>query len=140
MREANTCGGLIKQIHDELEKNANNALRRDDLTLSQISVLLTLAEAEGGQLEQKQLEQVLHIAQSTVTGIVQRLARKGFLESFPDARDKRIKRIRITPLGRKCCQNAQANMKRTEAALTSPLTEAEHETLIRLLQKIRDSF
>ena len=49
---------LIKQIHTELEKNANNALRQDDLTMSQINVLLELDKAADKQLELKRLEQM----------------------------------------------------------------------------------
>ena len=52
------CAVLIKQIHTELEKNANNALRQDDLTMSQINVLLELDKAADKQLELKRLEQM----------------------------------------------------------------------------------
>ena len=37
-----TCGALLKQINDVLEKNANNALRKQDLTISQSGVLVLL--------------------------------------------------------------------------------------------------
>lgn len=140
MSAVKTCASLIKQIHSELEKNANNALRQDDLTLSQISVLMSLSKAEENQLEQKQLEQSLHIAQSTATGIVKRLEQKGFVESFTSSTDKRIKVIRITSLGLAYCKKATINMEKTESELTSALTETEHDILLSLLQKVRDSF
>lgn len=140
MSAVQTCASLIKQIHSELEKNANNALRQDDLTLSQISVLMSLSKAEENQLEQKQLEQSLHIAQSTATGIVKRLEQKGFVESFTSSTDKRIKVIRITSLGLAYCKKATINMEKTESELTSALTETEHDILLSLLQKVRDSF
>lgn len=140
MPNETTCAALIKQIHSELEKNANNALRQDDLTIAQIAVLMLLSKAEGNQIEQKQLEQSMHIAQSTATGIVKRLEQKGFIESFTSAYDKRIKMIRITPQGMECCQKAEKNMKKAEAVLTSVLTDTEHDILISLLQKMRNSF
>ena len=140
MPNTNTCAELIKQIHSELEKNANNALRQDDLTIAQISVLMSLSRAEGNQMEQKQLEQSMHIAQSTAAGIVKRLEQKGFIESFTSAYDKRIKMIRITLRGIECCQKAETNMRKTESVLTSVLTETERAILISLLQKIRNSF
>lgn len=140
MTDVNNCASLIKQIHSELEKNSNNALRKDDLTLAQISVLLTLSEREENQMEQKQLEKSMHIAQSTVTGIVKRLEQKGFIESFTSSEDKRIKMIRITSLGLEYCKKAEINMKKAEKDLTSTLTENEYDTLLYLLQKIRNSF
>lgn len=140
MSAVKTCASLIKQIHSELEKNANNALRQDDLTLSQISVLMTLSKAEKNQLEQKQLEQSMHIAQSTATGIVKRLEQKGFIVSFTSTTDKRIKIIRITSLGLAYCKKATINMEKTESKLTAALTETEYDILLSLLQKVRDSF
>lgn len=131
---------LIKQIHSELEKNANNALRKDDLTIAQTGVLLTLSEAEGQQMEQKQLEESLHVAQSTVTGIVKRLEFKGFVETFSDSEDKRVKLVHITPSGLEISEKTKGNMEKTEAELTSSLTETERNILISLLQKVRNSF
>ncbi|MGN1399545.1 MAG: MarR family winged helix-turn-helix transcriptional regulator [Erysipelotrichaceae bacterium] len=140
MSNTNTCAMLFKQIHSELEKNANNTLRKDGLTMSQIRVLMSLSKAEGNQIEQKKLEQSMHIAQSTATGIVKRLQQKGFIEGFTSENDKRIKMIRITPKGMGCFQKAEQNMKKVEAVLTSVLTDTENDILISLLQKIRNSF
>ena len=97
MTEAGACEVLIRQIHTELEENANNSLRQDDLTMSQINVLIELAQAEGNQMELKRLEQLLHVAQSTAAGIVRRLEQKGFVEGYGSPEDKRIKMTRITP-------------------------------------------
>ncbi|MDO5424644.1 MAG: MarR family transcriptional regulator [Eubacteriales bacterium] len=134
------CAVLIKQIHSELEKNANNALRQDDLTMSQVTVLMELDRAEGNQMELKQLERTLHVAQSTAAGIVRRLEQKGFVEGFGSPEDKRIKMIRITPTGQACCRKSEANMRKTEENLTAALTETEWSILVSLLQKVRSSF
>ena len=140
MTEAGACAVLIRQIHTELEKNANNSLRQDDLTMSQINVLIELAQAEGNQMELKRLEQLLHVAQSTAAGIVRRLEQKGFVEGYGSPEDKRIKMIRITPEGLACCEKAWASAQDAETQLTSSLTDTERTILISLLQKVRDSF
>lgn len=44
MISQNTCGAVMKQIRDELEKNANNALRPQGLTMAQVSTLLAVKE------------------------------------------------------------------------------------------------
>ena len=140
MTEAGACAVLIRQIHTELEKNANNSLRQDDLTMSQINVLIELAQAEGNQMELKRLEQLLHVAQSTAAGIVRRLEQKGFVEGYGSPEDKRIKMIRITPEGLACCKKAWAGAQEVETQLTSALTDTERTILVSLLQKVRDSF
>ena len=105
-----SCGRLLKQIHDGLEKQANNDLRTHDLTMAQVSVLMLLNDADKETLTLKEIEKALHVAQSTSAGIVSRLEQKGFVESFGDAEDKRIKLVRITQTGRQCCGEARANM------------------------------
>lgn len=140
MMKEERCAVLIKQIHTELEKNANNTLRQDDLTMSQIRVLVELDKAPDKQLELKRLEQVLHVAQSTAAGIVCRLEQKGFIEGFINAEDKRVKMVRITPEGLACCRKAEANAQKVEENLTVTLTDTERSILVSLLQKVRDSF
>ena len=49
-------GLLFKQIHDKLEKQANNTLRQQGLTMMQVSVLLTIQGAEGKRCSMKELE------------------------------------------------------------------------------------
>lgn len=45
MPDYSDIGFCIKQIHDRLEKQANNAMRSSDLTMMQVSVLLALQES-----------------------------------------------------------------------------------------------
>ena len=98
---------LIKQLHDRLEKYANNDLRSRDLTMMQVSVLQVLKLAEGQKMTMKELEHYFQIAQSTVVGIVSRLEKKELVEAFGDSSDKRIKVVHITPSGEACCKRGQ---------------------------------
>ena len=43
MTDQNSCGMLLKQINDELEKRANNKLRAQDLTMAQPGALRLLS-------------------------------------------------------------------------------------------------
>ncbi|MGN0479030.1 MAG: MarR family winged helix-turn-helix transcriptional regulator [Hominenteromicrobium sp.] len=140
MVNQNACGAMIKQIHDELEKNANNAMRAQGITLAQCSALLELNNVPEKQMPLKELEKRLHVAQSTAAGIVIRLEQKGLAEGFGDPEDKRIKMVRITPSGMECCRHAELNIQQTEAALLSGLTETERSSLLNLLKKVRDAF
>lgn len=139
MLETDACGIYIKQIHDELERQSNQALRSSDLTLAQVSALLALRETPEGQLPLKELERALRVAQSTAVGIVKRLEQKGFVVSFGDPRDKRIKIVRLTETGAQCCGAADRSMAEAEQALLSGLTETEQSIFISLLKKVRDS-
>lgn len=139
MPKCSVCSTLIKQIHDEMEKRANNSLRAQDLTMAQVGVLLELYQASEKQLALKELERRMHVAQSTAAGIVVRLEQKGFVESLGSQEDRRIKQVRITPSGEGCCLVAQEQMKRAEAELLEGLTETERSIFLSLLQKVCDT-
>lgn len=133
-----TCGMMIKQLHDSLERDTNNNLRSQELTMAQGGALIVLHNTEEKQMALKELERRMHVAQSTAAGIVVRLEQKGFVESFGDPADRRIKMVRMTPRGEECCQEADKNMEQTEQKLLHPLTEEERETLLNLLEKVCD--
>ena len=133
------CGLLIKQINDELLKNANNALRSQNITLAQLEVLNQLSQAPEGQHSLKELEQILHVAQSTAAGIVARLEQKGLVEGLGDAEDRRVKRVQITPAGVECVRTALHHRAEAEERLLSGLTETERDIFYTLLKKVRES-
>lgn len=139
MEEEKDCGFLIKQINDRLERNANNVLRAQDMTMSQLGVLLELFRAPEGRLSLKELERVLHVAQSTMAGIVSRLERKGLVEPLEDPEDRRIKLVRITGAGTERVRAAKLHRMETEERILSGLTAAERSILYTLLRKVHDS-
>ena len=73
MESACDSGILIKQIHDGLPKSTNNALGSQNITLAQLKVLDQPDQASEGRYSPKELEQILHVAQSTAAGIISRL-------------------------------------------------------------------
>lgn len=139
MEKRQDCGLLIKQINDKLQKDANNALRSQGITITQLEALVELDRAPGGQRALKELEQILRVAQSTAAGIIARLEQKGFAEGFGDAGDRRIKRVRITPAGAACVCAALHHRVEVEEMLLSGLTETERDSFYTLLKKVRDS-
>ncbi len=139
MQSHRSVGKLMKQIHDRMERQANNALRGQDLTMAQLSALVELNDTPERQLPLKELERILRVAQSTAAGIVARLEQKRFVEGFGDASDRRIKVVRITPLGEQYCKSAEQHMKEAEAALLAGLTETERGIFFSLLKKVSDT-
>lgn len=136
MENDSSCSVLLKQIHDVQEKNINNTLRNLDLTFSQINVLRALVHSADKQMSLKELEKILHVAQSTTARIVAKMESKGLIDSFGDASDKRIKYIRLTQYGEQFSSNAKQKLEEEETRLLSSLTETEKMLFISLLQKI----
>lgn len=132
-------GLLIKQIHDCLEKQANNALRSKGLTLMQMSVMTDLQEAPEKKLSMKELERHFQVAQSTVAGIVARLEQKGFVEAVGDPADRRIKLVHITPEGEACWEEGEFYRKEAEEMLLQGFSREEQTLFHTLLIKAADN-
>ena len=136
MEDNLSCSILLKQLHDVQEKNINNTLRNLDLTFSQINVLRALVHSADKQMSLKELEKILHVAQSTTARIVTKMESKGLIDSFSDVSDKRIKYIRLTQYGEQYSSNAKQKLEEEETRLLSSLTETEKIVFVSLLQKI----
>ena len=139
MKTKDAAGELIKQISEALERDCNNNMRKIGMTLSQSSVLLLLENDAEGTTTLKEIEKMLHCAQSTAHGLVTRLEEKGLVASSGDPEDKRIRVVHITEKGRNYCRDAKAQMQEMETRLLSPLDEAERKQFLNYLSRIRDA-
>ncbi|WP_370749927.1 MarR family winged helix-turn-helix transcriptional regulator [Eubacterium sp.] len=130
------CFYMIKQLHDNIEKNANNALKKYDLTMMQLGALMRLNKDGGGECTLKEFEKLLHLAQSTTAGIVKRLEQKKFVECFGDPFDKRIKKVRITGEGIKLCSIAAVDMEYAAKKYTKGISKEELNTFVNVIIKL----
>ena len=135
-----SCGTLLKQIHDIMEKNANNVLREQDLTISQSGVLVLLDEKEGKTALFKELEKDFGVSQPTMVGILNRLVQKDLVEVLTDSEDKRIRKAHLTQKGADKCKEGYKHMNSAEEQLLKSLTDDEKKEFNRLLLKVRKSF
>lgn len=136
MEENLTTGQLLKQIDNAIENRANNSLRKRNLTMSQSWVLTILNERKDRTCSLKELEEILGIAQSTCFGIIKRLVAKDFVTCFSPETNRRIKLVKITPAGRKCCSAVAEEAVETEKYIFSCLSEDEAALFHSSLQKI----
>ena len=135
-----SCGTLLKQIHDIMEKNANNVLREQDLTISQSGVLVLLDEKEGKTASFKELEKDFGVSQPTMVGILNRLVQKDLVEVLTDSEDKRVRKAHLTQKGADKCKEGYKHMNSAEEQLLKSLTNNEKKEFNRLLLKVRKSF
>lgn len=134
-----TCGALLKQISDVLEKNANNALREQELTISQSGVLVLLDKKDNKTATFKELEGNFGVSQPTMVGLLNRLKQKDLVEILTDAQDKRIKKARLTSKGEEKCKEGYKYMNSAEEMLLKSLTDEEKTEFKRLLFIIKSS-
>lgn len=92
-------GYLLKSINDKLEVKGNADMAKFGLTFPQSRVLAVLHDS-GGKMTQKELECSLEVSHPTVTGLVSRMQKQGFLDTRQSETDRRYKIITLTDKAR----------------------------------------
>ena len=132
------CGEYIHWISDVLEKRAELLLAKGGLTLSQMMVIESFRHSKDGYQTVQDIQNALHVAQPTASGLVKRMERKGLLKRI-DSMDKREKVITLTEEGHAAITNARKGMISTESILLASLSEEESKQFHSLLDKVWNS-
>ena len=135
MEKEMPIGLRFSLLHRSFKKQLDERLKEKELTGVQFGVLGQLDRLErSGQEEvyQKDLELATHVTHPTMTEIIKRLEKQGFVRCRPGARDRRYKCI---------CSTEKAKLLRQEMAvvdrqgfdmLCSGLSAAQKTSLIAM--------
>jgi DNA-binding MarR family transcriptional regulator len=93
LREADAITDHVRAIRLILKRPIVEAIAAGGLTAPQVGVLRALVLAGGEGLSLKDLSSQLGLAHSTVSGIVDRLERRGLARRVADEADRRVTRI-----------------------------------------------
>ncbi len=132
------CGLLIKQISDHISKTANNELRTDNLTLSQLRCLEYIYESPKDKIPLKEIEAHFHISQPTLAGIVARLTQKGLLITEISEANARAKNASLTSKGNELFHTFDERREIMENRLLASLSEEEKIDFYNLLKKVNN--
>lgn len=108
---------------------------RYDLTPQQFGLLSFLWIEDG--LSQIELSVRSQIDRTTLGGIIDRLEKEGLVERRNHPEDRRAYQVFLSATGRSLETELTSVANCVLRKVTSPLTGQEHETLVRLLTKIR---
>ena len=110
-----------------------NAVCCYGISVSQCYLLEELARR--GPSTNSELAAVLCVAVSTVTRIVDQLVAKDYVERMEDLRDRRVRRVALTPAGRRLYEVLWGAVMESEKAILRNFPEEEQDLLIRFLEK-----
>lgn len=110
------------------------AVEAMSLTPPQIHAILWLGRE--GQLTMGQIAQRVGVTDKTVTGLVDRLERDGFVERDRDGDDRRVVLARVTPKGRAIYGKLQRTIREKLGIFLSLLDEEDRQALFRILEKL----
>ncbi len=101
MALANRLFFRLYQCANMLHKTGSRALEADGLTTQQWAVLGALSRPEaGGGMTVNELARYLMVSRQNLSGVLRRMEANGHVAGATDERDKRVRRITMTPWGR----------------------------------------
>ena len=127
-------GHLARILHWCTDQAMTNALTQMDLTAAQGHIMGYLVHRREAPCA-RDIEEAFHLSHPTVSGLLSRLEKKGFIEFRPDEKDRRCKRIYILPKGHECTEMMHQTILHNEQRMVEGFSEAEKAQFSELLQR-----
>ncbi|WP_342237303.1 MarR family winged helix-turn-helix transcriptional regulator [Inquilinus sp. OTU3971] len=127
-------GFILRQVSQRHAAIFASGIGEQDLTATQWAVLAKLLER--GPCSQNRLGRRTAMDAATIKGVVDRLGKRGLIETRPDPEDGRRLEVALSPSGRALAERIVPNAHRITEETLAPLDEAEQATLVELLRKL----
>ena len=131
-------GYLLKIITDKLKVKSDITLKKYDLTFVQSKVIAFLVE-KNNKASQKEIENFLEVAHSTVVGIISRMVQKDFLVVCVDKTDKRNNIICLTDKAVLLWQELKKEIQESENRMLKDFSKQQKFDLINNLIQIYEN-
>jgi MarR family 2-MHQ and catechol resistance regulon transcriptional repressor len=127
----------VSTVYRTAIKRLNRRLSEDKISFSQFSILRAIGKF--GPMPMSRLSEHMLVAPANITGLVDRLERKGYVERKRDSGDRRLFRIELTEKGRRTYETIAHQFWIYVRHVFSPLSDSERKLLLGLLARVRKS-
>lgn len=119
----------------EVEAAVDASLARLGISEGRLRILAILLDRPGAATH-SELAEESGVTKGTITGLVDGLERDGYVQRQPDAQDRRVSRIALTPAGEAYLDEILPGHLARLSRVMSGLTETEQCQLVTLLRKL----
>jgi DNA-binding MarR family transcriptional regulator len=126
--------GFILRLAYQKHAGLFSTYFEDDVTPTQWAAIAKLSEV--GSCSQNLLGRLTAMDAATIKGVVDRLAKRGYIESRPSPTDRRRVLITLTPAGRKTYEGGVERALSVSAATFAGLGPRDRAALLRLLKAL----
>ena len=127
-------GHRIRVLHWCTDQSVTNALTQMELTAAQGHIMGFLAHRQQPPCS-RDIEEAFELSHPTVSGLLSRLEKKGFIEFRPDPEDRRCKRIYILEKGHQCNALIHQTIEDNEQQMVKDFTPEEREQFFVFLER-----
>jgi DNA-binding MarR family transcriptional regulator len=128
---------LVRRTHQRATMLFQELVQDDTITPTQFAALGTLLER--GPLSQNHLGRMTAMDPSTISVVVRKLMKRGFVQRFSSETDHRLLMIELTEEGRKYTIDRVPLSQKVSEDLLAPLSDGERALLKELLTRIADA-
>ena len=121
-------------LHSATDQAMTSALASMDLTAAQGQILAFLSHHPEPPCS-RDIEEKFQLSHPTVSGLLNRLEKKEFLEFRPDPSDRRSKRIYLLPKGTECHERIIQNIQQIEQQIVTGFSDEEKAIFSQLLNR-----
>lgn len=125
-------GHYLRVLHSATDQAMTNALTDMNLTAAQGHIMGYITHRETPPCA-RDIEQAFQLSHPTVSGLLSRLEKKGFLEFREDPADRRCKRIYVLPKGLELEETMHRTIRENEEKLVQDFTDEEKAIFSDLL-------
>ena len=125
---------MLSSLGYAISRRFHQALEPLELEPGEFALLRAVAANEGES--QNALAERLHISPSWMVAIVDELEKRELVERKPHARDRRVRNLHLTVAGKKLLKQAEQRAQRFDGQVADPLSEAETQQLLDLLDRV----
>ena len=133
-----SIGYLVHEVARLFRRRFEDEARIHGVTLPQWRALAEIAHNEGG-ISQGTLAACIDTDPMTLSGILDRLDKRGLIERYTDPNDSRAKLARLTPAGDELVSTARNVGRAMYENAVDGLSLAEREKIVAGLRLIRDN-
>lgn len=138
----NRIGYQIKALDHLLRRQIEAFIREngfDGMTMINGFIIGYLAENEGTDIFQKDIEKQFKVGKSSLAGTLKTMEEKGYIIRQPVPGDTRLKRVCLTDKARTYIQKIDQGHIQMEEKLCQGLTDEEIQTFLQIVRKMQDN-
>jgi DNA-binding MarR family transcriptional regulator len=124
----------LRRIIHAVDLRSRRLISSHGITGPQLIILRLLSELDGSTVGV--LTREVHLSQATVTGIIDRLEKRGFVERRRSEADKRCVDVSLTDSGRKVLENAPPLFQEKFMTEFAGLHDWEQSQILSTLQRV----
>lgn len=129
-----TAGHLVRRANQLHTTFFTDETAGYDITSPQFAALVAIAEYP--EIEQSALSDAIGYDRTTIGGLVDRLELKGLVRRAVGARDRRTRRLTLTPAGTALVAELRPKLRRVHERLLAPLEPAERDAFLDMLERV----